>query len=115
MAGQRVLTILTCAVGPPAAVRGKSVTPDSRTLGEAPMWLPYRGGAYRRGGRNRSSAQRRAPIRQRGFEPLESRQMLTATLWVDPNVAPSGNIFAKISDAVAAAHSGDTIKVVAGT
>jgi parallel beta-helix repeat protein len=41
--------------------------------------------------------------------------MLTATLWVDPNVAPSGNIFAKIGDAVAVAHSGDTIKVVAGT
>jgi parallel beta-helix repeat protein len=41
--------------------------------------------------------------------------MLSATLWVDPNVAPSGNIFTKIAEAVAAAHSGDTIKVVAGT
>src|SRR5215510_2894767 len=48
------------------------------------------------------------------FEALEDRRVL-ATLFVDPNVPASGNIFSKINDAVAAAHSGDTIKVVAGT
>src|SRR5262245_2535024 len=48
------------------------------------------------------------------FEPLESRRML-ATLWVDPNVVPSATIFSSISAAVAAAHTGDTVKVVAGT
>jgi len=52
--------------------------------------------------------------RRLGFESLEHRRVL-ATLWVDPNVPPSGNIFSKINDAVAAAHSGDTVKVVAGT
>src|SRR5262249_13468562 len=41
--------------------------------------------------------------------------MLSATLWVDPKVAPSGNIFSTIAAAVAAAHNGDTVKVVAGT
>src|SRR5262245_22848987 len=49
------------------------------------------------------------------FEALETRDMLAATLFVDPSVAPSGSIFAKINDAIAAAHLGDTIKVVGGT
>jgi parallel beta-helix repeat protein len=48
------------------------------------------------------------------FEPLEDRRVL-ATLWVDPHVAPTATIFSTISDAVAAAHNGDTVKVVRGT
>jgi len=48
------------------------------------------------------------------FEPLEDRRVLT-TLWVDPGIAPTPTIFSSISAAVAAAHSGDTIKVVGGT
>src|SRR5262245_48612030 len=48
------------------------------------------------------------------FESLEDRRML-ATLWVDPTAPNGTTIFAKIGDAVTAAHSGDTIKVVAGT
>jgi parallel beta-helix repeat protein len=47
------------------------------------------------------------------FEPLEHRRVL-ATLWVDPSVTPTPTIFSHIADAVAAAHSGDTIKVVPG-
>ena len=61
-----------------------------------------------------SHAHCRPAPRRISFEPLEDRRVL-ATLWVDPNVAPGGNIFSKINDAVAAVHSGDTIKVVAGT
>jgi len=41
--------------------------------------------------------------------------LVATTLWVDPNIAASGNVFSTIGDAVAAAHSGDTVKVVAGT
>jgi len=50
-----------------------------------------------------------------GFEALEDRRVL-ATLWVDPNVnPPTAAIFSTIGAAVTAAHSGDTVKVVAGT
>jgi len=48
------------------------------------------------------------------LERLEDRRVL-ATLWVDPSVAPTPTILSSISAAVAAAHSGDTIKVVGGT
>ena len=58
----------------------------------------------------------RRPVRNRlGFEALEARQMLAATLWVDPNVTATATIFTTIQAAVDAAKSGDTIKVVAGT
>src|SRR6478752_2153600 len=63
-------------------------------------------------GRSRSS---HPSARRLRFEPLETRRVL-ATLWVDPNVAPPmPTIFSSIGAAVTAAHSGDTIKVVAGT
>jgi len=52
--------------------------------------------------------------RQLRFELLEDRRVLT-TLWVDPSVPPTPILFSSISAAVAAAHSGDTIKVVGGT
>ena len=63
-----------------------------------------------------SSTPRRHPSagRRLRFESLEDRRVL-ATLWVDPTVPNGKTIFTKIGDAVAAAHSGDTIKVVAGT
>jgi parallel beta-helix repeat protein len=48
------------------------------------------------------------------LELLEDR-WVPATLFVDPNVSPTASIFHTIGDAVNAAHSGDTIKVVAGT
>ena len=58
----------------------------------------------------------RLPLRNRlHFEVLEARHMLAATLWVDPNATATGTIFSTIQAAVAAAKSGDTIKVVAGT
>jgi len=63
--------------------------------------------------RSKDNAPRRRNWRR--FEPLEGRHLLVATLWVDPNVASGGNIFATIGAAVAAAHNGDTVKVVAGT
>jgi parallel beta-helix repeat protein len=47
-------------------------------------------------------------------ELLEDR-CVPATLFVDPNVTPSGQIFGTIAAAVNAAHANDTIKVVAGT
>src|SRR5262245_46653666 len=54
------------------------------------------------------------------FEFLEDRRLLSATLWVDPNVDPapptshSPGIYATINNALAAARNGDTIKIVAG-
>src|SRR5262245_41936062 len=41
--------------------------------------------------------------------------LAAATLWVDPNVAPASGIFSTIGAAVAAAHAGDTVTVLAGT
>lgn len=65
-----------------------------------------------------------ASVRQRAlrhhhlhFEPLEDRRVL-ATWWVDaPNANPAAGIYDTIQNAVSAfrTHSGDTIKVVAGT
>lgn len=46
------------------------------------------------------------------FDLLEDRRLLSATLWVDPS---NPHDFQSIGDAVAAAHSGDTIKVAPGT
>jgi len=70
-----------------------------------------------RGSFTPAPAYSRRSARQRclRFEALEDRHMLAATLWVDPNVAPTSSIFSSISAAVSAAHNGDTIKVVAGT
>jgi parallel beta-helix repeat protein len=48
------------------------------------------------------------------LEQLEDR-CLPATLFVDPNVAATAQIFPTIAAAVNAAHANDTIKVVAGT
>src|SRR5262245_12838340 len=62
--------------------------------------------------RNRSARNARRPALT--LNALEGR-CVPATLFVDPNVAPSGSIFDSIGAAVTAAHSGDTIKVVAGT
>jgi parallel beta-helix repeat protein len=47
-------------------------------------------------------------------ELLEERQLLSATVWVDPSSNVSG-VFHTIQGAVDAANSGDTIKVVPGT
>jgi nitrous oxidase accessory protein NosD len=49
------------------------------------------------------------------IEPLEARRLLAATVrWVDPNATANGTtIFADFSTAIAAAKSGDTIKVTA--
>jgi putative surface-exposed virulence protein len=83
------------------------------------MWIHHCAGRKQIRRQPRTSSKGRGPahrpIRTAGFEPLESRSMLTATLWVNPNVAPGGNIFSTISGAIAAAHAGDTIKVVAGS
>src|SRR5262249_39704551 len=48
------------------------------------------------------------------FEALEDRPGL-ATLLGEPSAPNGTTIFAKIGDAVTAAHSGDTVKVVAGS
>jgi len=63
---------------------------------------------------SRHRIRRHVENRRFSCEPLERRHLLAATLWVDPFVTPSGNIFSTISAAVAAAHNGDTIKVEAG-
>ena len=57
---------------------------------------------------------RQSATRRLRFESLEDRRVLT-TLWVDPTAPNGTTIFAKIGDAVTAAHSGDTVKVVAGS
>src|SRR5262249_29960745 len=66
----------------------------NRSARRSPSARPHRRGALR-------------------LEALEDR-CVPATLFVDPNVTPSGSIFGSISAAVTAAHPGDTIKVVAG-
>jgi len=68
----------------------------------------------RRSGYSSTPLRRLSAGRRLRFESLEDRRVL-ATLWVDPTVPNGKTIFTKIGDAVAAAHSGDTIKVVAGT
>jgi parallel beta-helix repeat protein len=73
-----------------------------------PFWSSFLG---RSNSSHRPTPHDRSPLR---FEALEPRRVL-ATLWVDQNVAPTPTIFSTITNAVVAAHSGDTIKVVAGT
>jgi parallel beta-helix repeat protein len=61
--------------------------------------------------RRRARLGRAYPGRACAADVLESRLLLAATLWVDP--AHAGN-YTSISNAVAAAVPGDTIKVVPG-
>jgi parallel beta-helix repeat protein len=66
--------------------------------------------AFARGGRNSLVRRRRPRFNQCAAEVLEGRQLLAATLWVDPASNHPGD-FHTIQAAVNAATAGDTIKV----